>query len=261
MLSASELDTLPVPRERFRTAARILVVLAAVAALLAPGAESTAQQQSTAVPATDAVLLVKVRQAGLWEMPAGMMAIQKGSSQVVKDVGFALMVDHGRLDVFTRQLAQAMGVALPALPSDEQQGWLREMQAASGPTFDSIFANRLRAAHGAVLAVLAQVRAGTRDERIRAFATTGNQAVLRHITLLESTGMVDYTGLPEANVSTTAAPTGAQLGLDTSQIAVVATLFLLVGGGLFYVLRQIKSNRGRARAVRPAAVRTGGSRG
>jgi predicted outer membrane protein len=214
------------------------------------------------VPATDALLLTKVRQAGLWEMPAGMMAIQKGSSQVVKDVGFALMVDHGRLDVFTRQLAQDMGVPLPTVPSDDQQSWLREMQAATGPQFDAVFANRLRAAHGVILATLAQVRAGTRDERIRAFATTGNQAVMRHITLLESTGMVDYTALPEAAVSTTAAPTGAQLGLDPSQIAVVAALFLLVGGGLFYVLRQIKGNRSRARASRrPATVRTGGSHG
>jgi hypothetical protein len=45
-------------------------------------------------------------------------------------------------------------------------------------------------------------------------------------------------------------------------MAVVAALFLLVGGGLFYVLRQIKGNRGRARASRrPATVRAGGSHG
>jgi hypothetical protein len=82
------------------------------------------------------------------------------------------------------------------------------------------------------------------------------------MTMLESTGMVDYTALPAPAVSTTAAPVGQPLGLDTSQIAVVAALFLLVGGGLFYVLRQIKGNRGRAKATRrPATVRTGGSHG
>jgi hypothetical protein len=82
------------------------------------------------------------------------------------------------------------------------------------------------------------------------------------MTMLESTGVVDFDALPTPSVSTTAAPAGAALGLDTSQLAVVAALFLLVGGGLVFVLRQIKGNRGRARATRhPATARTGGSHG
>lgn len=137
-----------------------------------------------------------------------MMAMQKGTTQQVKDVGFALMVDHGRLDKFTRDLAQQMGLALPDQPSDEQRGWLGEEMAATGQNFDRIFANRLRAAHGAVLNVISQVRTGTRDNTIRAYATTANQAVMRHITLLESTGMVDYDSLPEPVVSATSAPAG-----------------------------------------------------
>ena len=260
MLSASEFADVefdpPSAAERRRPLFRILFVGAAVVALLAPGAKSTAQ--TTAVSDTDAVLLTKVRQAGLWEMPSGMMAMQKGTPKV-QAIGFAIMMDHGRLDVATRALSQKLGSPVPDQPSDEQRGWLgEEMNAAPGPAFDRVFANRLRAAHGQVFAILAQLRAGTRNDDVRAFATVGNQAVLRHMTMLESSGVVDFDALPTPTVSTTAAPAGAQLGLDTSQMAVVAALFLLVGGGLFYVLRQIKSNRGRARA---AAVRNGGSRG
>ena len=245
--------------ERSRPLVRILFVVALVLALLAPGSASLAQ--TNAVSDTDAILLTKVRQAGLWEMPSGMMAMEKGSP-IVQKVGFAIMMDHGRLDVATRALSQKLNSPVPDQPSEEQRGWLAEqMNASPGPEFDRIFANRLRAAHGAVFAILAQLRAGTRNDDVRAFATVGNQAVMRHMTMLESTGMVDYTALPAPVVSTTAAPTGIQLGLDTSQIAVVGALFLLVGGGLFYVLRQIKSNRGRARASRPATARTGGSHG
>ncbi|MGW3994407.1 DUF4142 domain-containing protein [Amycolatopsis sp. NPDC004772] len=246
--------------ERSRPLVRILFVVALVLALLAPG--STSLAQSTAISDTDAVLLTKVRQAGLWEMPSGMMAMEKGSP-IVQKVGFAIMMDHGRLDVATRALSQKLNSPVPDQPSDEQRGWLAEEMAASpGPEFDRVFANRLRAAHGAVFNVLAQLRAGTRNDDVRAFATVGNQAVMRHMTMLESTGMVDYTALPAPSVSTTAAPTGIQLGLDPSQIAVVGALFLLLGGGLFYVLRQVKSNRGRGRASsRPATARTGGSHG
>ncbi|MEV4054154.1 DUF4142 domain-containing protein [Amycolatopsis sp. NPDC049688] len=266
MRSASELagfDFEPATvLERTRPLVRILFVAALVLALLAPGSTSLAQTGAVnSVSDTDAVLLTKVRQAGLWEMPSGMMAMEKGSPLVQK-VGFAIMMDHGRLDVATRALSQKLNSPVPDQPSDEQRGWLAEEMAASpGPEFDRVFANRLRAAHGQVFAILAQLRAGTRNDDVRAFATVGNQAVMRHMTMLESTGMVDYTALPAPVVSTTAAPTGIQLGLDTSQMAVVGALFLLVGGGLFYVLRQIKGNRGRARASRPATARTGGSHG
>jgi predicted outer membrane protein len=265
MLSASEYAglefTAPSPLERSRPVVRVLFVLVAVLTLLASVSPASIAQ-TTAVSPEDAVLLTKVRQAGLWEMPSGMMAMQKGSPKV-QAIGFAIMMDHGRLDVATRALSAKLNSPVPDQPSDEQRGWLlEEMNAPPGPSFDSVFANRLRAAHGQVFAVLAQLRAGTRNEDVRAFATVGNQAVLRHMTMLESSGMVDYTALPAPAVSTTAAPVGQPLGLDSSQIAVVAALFLLVGGGLFYVLRQIKGNRGRARASRrPATVRTGGSHG
>lgn len=263
MRSASELAGFgfepPSVLERTRPLVRILFVVALVLALLAPGSASLAQ--TTAISDTDAILLTKVRQAGLWEMPSGMMAMEKGSP-IVQKVGFAIMMDHGRLDVATRALSAKLNSPVPDQPSDEQRGWLAEEMAASpGPEFDRVFANRLRAAHGAVFNVLAQLRAGTRSDDVRAFATVGNQAVMRHMTMLESTGMVDYTALPAPAVSTTAAPVGQPLGLDTSQIAVVGALFLLLGGGLFYALRQIKSNRGRARASRPATARTGGSHG
>ncbi|RSD08476.1 DUF4142 domain-containing protein [Amycolatopsis eburnea] len=265
MLSASEFAgpdfALRPAAGRSRPFVRVVFVLVAVLTLLASVAV-TSTAQTAEVSETDAVLLTKVRQAGLWEMPSGMMAMQKGSP-IVQAVGFAIMMDHGRLDVATRALSQKLNSPVPDQPSAEQLGWLaEEMNASPGPEFDRIFANRLRAAHGQVFAVLAQLRAGTRNDDVRAFATVGNQAVMRHMTMLESTGMVDYTALPTPAVSTTAAPVGQPLGLDTSQIAVVGALFLLVGGGLFYVLRQIKGNRGRARATRrPAAVRTGGSHG
>ncbi|VVJ16953.1 Secreted protein [Amycolatopsis camponoti] len=266
MLSASEFAgpefAPPSSPERSRPVVRILFVLVAVLTLLASVSPASIAQTSTGISPEDAILLNKVRQAGLWEMPSGMMAMQKGSPKV-QAVGFAIMMDHGRLDVATRALSAKLNSPVPDQPSDEQRGWLlEEMNAAPGPAFDSVFANRLRSAHGAVFAVLAQLRAGTRNDDVRAFATVGNQAVMRHMTMLESTGMVDYTALPAPVVSATSAPAGQPLGLDTSQIAVVGALFLLVGGGLFYVLRQIKGNRGRAKATRrPATVRTGGSHG
>ncbi|WP_020667086.1 DUF4142 domain-containing protein [Amycolatopsis nigrescens] len=183
------------------------------------------QAAAQGLPPADQELLSKVRQAGLWEMPAGEWARQRAAGQRVREVGMTIMVDHGRLDSQVRALATELGAALPDKPTADQQSWLDEMSAATaGAEFERIFVNRLRAAHGAIFPVIAQVRAGTRDERIRAFASTANQAVLRHITLLESTGLVDHAKLPEPATSQ-AVP--SLNDLDTADVVTLTVLIPL----------------------------------
>ena len=94
-------------------------------------------------------------------------------------------------------LAAQLGVVLPSEPNENQKQWLAEETAAApGEEFDRVFANRLRLAHGSIFATIAQVRAGTRNDQIRAFAETANSFVLKHMRLLESTGRVDHSQLP-----------------------------------------------------------------
>lgn len=178
------------------------VVAAAVTILLVlpPPVDSAAATQTPSGPLTaaDRDLLVKVRQAGLWEMPAGEYARTRAASERVKQVGQQIMEEHGRLDLMTRQTAKKLGVALPDEPNADQQSWMAQLAAESGPAFDKDYANLLRAAHGKVFSTLALVRAGTRNSEIRKFAQEGINFVMRHMTYLESTGMVDHTELPEA---------------------------------------------------------------
>ncbi|MEV6898221.1 DUF4142 domain-containing protein [Amycolatopsis sp. NPDC051372] len=241
---------------RFRKFFRVVLVVFAAVVVLQPQPPASAQ---TGVDAGDELLLVKVRQAGLWEMPAGTWAETRGASPKVREVGAAIMVDHGRLDVLTRQLAAKLGVTLPTEPSAQQLGWLNELQSAPTPQdFDRLFANLLRAAHGQVFSVIAQVRAGTRNPEIRAYATVANQAVLRHMTLLESTGFVDYTALPQSAVADSAAPAGAALDVRTTDVLTAALLILLVGGATLLGVRYAKSGRLRGGRLRPDSGETHG---
>ncbi|WP_312867658.1 DUF4142 domain-containing protein [Amycolatopsis pithecellobii] len=196
---------------------------------------------------SDRDLLNRVRQAGLWEMPSGDMARVRAQTPQVRDVGQTLMVDHGRLDVQVRQLAAKYGVVLPDQATADQQSWLAEERAATTTSdFERVFVNRLRAAHGVIFAVIAQVRAGTRNDDIRAFAATANQVVLRHISLLESTGLVDYNALPQPTVSSTAATSAASaLNLGSMDIATSVALGLLVCGATLLVLWLIRNSARR----------------
>ncbi|WP_345557335.1 DUF4142 domain-containing protein [Nonomuraea rosea] len=171
-----------------------------------PASAQWTQTSSGPLTAADRDLLIKVRQAGLWEMPVGQYAETRAESQRVKEVGQLIMKDHMKLDLITRQVAAKLGVALPDEPNPDQQRWMAQLASESGPAFDKDFANLLRAAHGKVFTVVAGVRAGTRNSEVRKFAQEGVNYVMRHMALLESTGLVDHSELPEAPTPSPAPP-------------------------------------------------------
>ena len=164
----------------------------------APGTGGWTQTQWGPIGPADRDLLVKVRQANLWEAPTGQQAEQMAVSPAVREVGRHLSDEHGALDVATRQTADKLGVLLPTAPNPQQQAWMTEISAQTGSDYDRKFIQRVREAHGIVLPLLAQVRVSTRNSVIRDFADVGFQFVTRHISYLEGTGLVDYASLPPA---------------------------------------------------------------
>jgi predicted outer membrane protein len=148
------------------------------------------QQSAQTISALDREFLTVINFANLWEMPMGKLATERGNSQAVRDAGAVISADHTKLDGVVNQLADRFGVRLPDQPSSSTQAWMNEISAKTGEDFDDAFANRLRAAHGTVFGLIAEVRAGTRNPVIRDFATQANDIVMKHMTLLEATGQV-----------------------------------------------------------------------
>jgi predicted outer membrane protein len=145
----------------------------------------------------DQALLDQVRRANIWEGEgAAVMGMQKGTTQRIKDVGKALNQQHAVLETAIKKVAEQLQVTLPTQPNSDQQTWLGEMSAASGPAFDQVWVDRLRAAHGKIFSLIASVRANTRNSLVRDFAVAGNNAVSTHMALLESTGLVKFNELP-----------------------------------------------------------------
>nr|WP_199814084.1 DUF4142 domain-containing protein [Streptomyces sp. NRRL F-5135] len=170
---------------------------------------STVSTQWGPLSATDRDLLVKVRLAGLWELPAGQQALERAPTQAIKDCGDHLVVGHTDLDVRVRDVAAKLGVQLPNQPNEQQQGWLQELSAATGEEYERKFANLLRNAHGKVFSQIALVRHTTRNALVRQLASDANQTVLDHITMLEATGRVDFDAMAnEAANGASSSPTG-----------------------------------------------------
>ncbi|GAA1544181.1 DUF4142 domain-containing protein [Streptomyces albidochromogenes] len=172
-----------------------------------PGTDETGTQTATKgpQPATevDRTFLVQVRQAGLWEIPAGRLAQTHASSEAVKRAGLHLIDGHSKLDQLVREDARILGVELPDQATPEQQGFVRQMENARGAEFDRIFANLLRASHGKIFATIGEVRAATQNDLIRRHARQANQTVLDHLEVLEDTGLVGSATLQEVEAAVT----------------------------------------------------------
>jgi putative membrane protein len=169
-----------------------------------------------AVSAADADFVIKVRLAGLWEIPASNMAQEKSDDPRVVNIGKAIAAQHVLLDKLDRDVAKKLNIELPGQPNADQQFWLSEMRNANATTFDQIFIDRLRAAHGKIFPAIATIRASTRNDSVRQLAQQANQFVLTHITLLESSGLVSYGDLPTAPPP--ANPNGGPVPVDGQMV-------------------------------------------
>ncbi|MGW7451196.1 DUF4142 domain-containing protein [Streptomyces sp. NPDC054787] len=173
----------------------------ASAAVAGPaGEDDGAGTMSTAygpLTAADRDFVRKVRLAGLWELPAGRQAQQRGTRPAVRTAGEHLVEGHTELDRQVIQVGQALGIDLPNQPSEQQQEWLGQLTRARGDDYERLFIQLLRRAHGKVFALLAGIRAQTRNSMVRALATSANATVLDHISVLEDSGLVDFDALSD----------------------------------------------------------------
>lgn len=214
--------------------------------LALPATAFAAPAAPAQLSAADLALFDGVRLAGLWEMPAGQMAAERGSRQRVREVGAEIAAQHAELDQIVVDAANKVGHQLPTAPNDTQQGWLDEMRTASSDReFDQIFVDRLRAAHGKIFPVIGAVRSGTRNAVARDLAQQANQFVMTHMTLLESTGLVKYNALPPAGLPAEQAPagsldevalarTGVGSGFSPTMIWGILLVALAIGGAATY---------------------------
>ena len=154
------------------------------------GPRSGQPANSGPVNALDKTFLTKVRQAGLWEMPAGRLAQTHASSESIKRAGMHLLEGHSTLDELAREDSEALNVPIPDQATAEQQGWVDQLKNARGREFDQLFVDLLRASHGKIFITIGEVRAATKNSLIRRLATQTNNTVQDHMDVLEDTGLV-----------------------------------------------------------------------
>ncbi|MFF1607027.1 DUF4142 domain-containing protein [Amycolatopsis sp. NPDC058278] len=204
---------------------RFVALLAAATALVlgcaVPASAGELQQ-------TDRALLTRLKQHTLWAGPSSRLAAERATNRRVRAVAVRIADDQARLDVALRAVADRLAVTLPGEPTDQERGWAGEIAADSGDAFDRAYVNRVRAEYGTLFGLASDVRAGTRDDDVRAFAQTAVDTSLGHLTLLESTGLAETTSLlVSATEDDTLGGGAVAAGAVLVALAAVATFGLL----------------------------------
>ncbi|MDQ1021505.1 DUF4142 domain-containing protein [Streptomyces afghaniensis] len=189
----------------------MILTLTALAYPSMLGVQNTAAGQDRIIANTqygplteaDRDFVVKVRAAGLWEHPLGLLVMQRGGSAAMKEAGQHLVVGHGRLDAACRKVAPELGITLPNQASPQQQQFVATVEGAQGREFDSTAVSIMRVTHGQIFSTIAKIRANTRNTLVRQLADQANSTVLDHITILEKTGLVNH---EQVNLQQTSPP-------------------------------------------------------
>ena len=97
-----------------------------------PGMSGVVATQWGPLSPADRDLIVKVRLACLWEMSTGQQVQQQGTTPAVKEAGRKISAEHTDLDQKTRDIADKLGVLLPASPNAQQVAWMKEISSKTG---------------------------------------------------------------------------------------------------------------------------------
>lgn len=199
----------------------------------------------------DKDLLFRVKQAGLWEMPLGSQVQEKAKTPRLEEIGGFISEEHHELNQIVDEAAEQLDVDLPLEATVEQRAWIAELSAMEeGMDYDRLAVQRLREAHGNVLPLLAQVYVTTRNDVVRDTAAESMVYVNRHISYLESTGLVNHALLPESpQPKPLVSPVKASYYAVVDQPTIILAWLVVLGSlaGVFYISRSLLRDRRRIR--------------
>jgi len=133
-------------------------------------------------PKPTADFIAAAAASDMYEIEAGKLAAEKGSTQAIKDFGAMLQTDHKSS---TAQLKAAVADTTTTMPvaemTAEQKDMIDALKAASGAAFDKAFLDQQVTAHGKALDMLNAYAAGGTDDPIKQFATKVTPVVQGHL--------------------------------------------------------------------------------
>ena len=129
----------------------------------------------------DASTLRTLAEGGRYEVEAGELAGNKGTSDEVKKFGMMMVKDHGAGNEKVKNLAKAKGVALPETMGAEKTELLNKLRSQEQPRFDAEYLAQQVSAHEKTRELLKSEIAGSGSGDVKALAQDLLPTVEKHL--------------------------------------------------------------------------------
>jgi putative membrane protein len=164
--------------QRFLTLLAVLVMAAVPAGV----------QAADTVSAADQSFVAMVSQGGMFEVKAGEVAADQGSTQDIKDQGATEAHDHKLVGDKLKSIASEAGIQTADSLNAQFQQKLDDLKALSGTAFDAAYLGAMDDIHKKDGAAFAKEAKSGTNPGLRAFAAETHRIVLRHLGELHAIG-------------------------------------------------------------------------
>jgi putative membrane protein len=139
--------------------------------------------QGGALGTTDRNFVMEAAMSGMAEVELGRLAVERGSSDAVKQFGQRMVDDHTRANEELMQLVSGLGLALPTTLGAKHRAAVNKMSRLSGAQFDRAYSKQMVADHQKAVSLFQrEADRGTHAE-LKTFAGGKLPALQEHLSM------------------------------------------------------------------------------
>jgi putative membrane protein len=127
-------------------------------------------KQSAGMGNTDTAFVEKAARGGLAEVELGQLAVQKASSQEVKEFAQRMVDDHTKANEQLKQVAAQEHIDLPQQPNAKDKATKARLEKLSGERFDKAYMNDMVKDHQKDVAEFERESKMAKDPGVKSFA-------------------------------------------------------------------------------------------
>jgi putative membrane protein len=148
---------------------------------------STMQPGAVNISSQDREFVKKAASAGMFEVEAANLALQKSQDDSVKSTAQHILSDHQSANDQLRRIADTDRLTLPMQMSPEDQKKIDKLRAKSGKDFDKTFLSTQDQAHKDAISLFQKEMSKGQDPALKSFAEQTLPTLRMHQQMVERT--------------------------------------------------------------------------
>lgn len=148
--------------------------------------QNTTEQNQNRLSSSDRLFMNRAAQGNLAEIRLSQLALQKASSDQVKQYAQQMIDQHTQATNQLTQIAGQKGVTLPRQIDAQHQQIERQLQRLSGASFDQAYMRAMVNDHAQTVALFQRQTQQGRDQDVVAFASELLPAIQQHYAMANS---------------------------------------------------------------------------